>query len=133
MARRRTNKRRSRKRSGGDLVKSLRQGLSNVTGAVKREDAKATRGINDLVNTGLSRAQKFGQTGEDDTKNVVHKITGSAQDAVGLVGNTVGNLFGDARRALKRGVNTLKTGGKYRKTKRKHRKHRKSKKSHKKH
>ena len=113
MTRRRTNRRRSRRRGG----------------FINTATAKLRRGENRLFST----ASNIGSTAADDTKNVFHKITGSAQDAVGLVGNTVGNLFGDARRALKRGVNTLKTGGKYRKTKRKHRKHRKSKKSHKKH
>ena len=134
MARRRTNKRRSRKRSGGDLVKSAKRVLSNFTGAVKRENAKAASRINDLESTGLSRAQQFGDSSARESENAFHKITRSAQNALGLVGNTVAHGV----EASKRGVanvysNVMSKGGKYRKTKRKHRKHRKSKKSHKKH
>lgn len=135
MARRRTNKRRSRKRSGGegDLVESLHRGFSNVTDTLKMEDAKAASGIKDLVSTGLSRAQQLGQTGEDDTKNMVHTITKSAQNAVGAVGHSLGNVVSGAQHAFRKVKNTVTQGGKYRKTKRKHRKYRKSKKSHKKH
>jgi len=133
MANRRTNKRRSRKR-GGDLAKRLRRSVSAFTGAVKSEDAKATSGLQNFANRSLYDARQVGKTGARDSKNIFHTITNSAQNAVGVVGNTVAQGV----EASKQGVanvyrNVMSKGGKYRKTKRKHRKHRKSKKSHKKH
>ena len=113
MANRRTNRRRSRRRGG-----FLNNATSRITG---------------LEHRSFGEAKEFGRTAASDTKNIFHNITGSAQDAVGLVGNTFGNLFSGVKHAAKRGVRTLSVGGKYRKTKRKHSKHRKSKKSNKKH
>ena len=131
MANRRTNKRRSRK-GGVDLGKRFRRSLSAFTGAVKRDDAEATSGLQNFVNSSLSKAQGIGNTGARDSKNIFHTITNSAQNAVGVVGNSVAHGV----EASKQGVanvyrNVMSKGGKYRKTKRKHRKHRKSKKSHK--
>lgn len=117
MAGRRTNRRRSRRR-GGFFGQETDRISSSISGFGRR---------------GVSDVSYLGRNLGSDTENAAHRATRWGQNAVGVVGNTLGNLTSGVQHAFGKVRKTLSEGGKYRKTKRKHRKHRKSKKSHKKH